>query len=131
MKKIPKFLYFTLVFIWGFFIGALATYWSLTTLMKARATIAWMQGIEYIREKEYDMAIGVLNKAVALYPKDYLFYSTLAEAYERKGNYEMALYEYECALSLCLKDSKDSGICKYIEKKLNRLRMQIKSESKD
>jgi tetratricopeptide (TPR) repeat protein len=130
-KTLKKILIFSSFFIFGFLIGVLTTYLFIRTIIQAQADVSCWQAMEYLEKNSYDHAIALLNQAIALNPKDYTFYLTLAEVYETKGNYEMALYEYECALSLCLKDSKDSGICKYIEKKLNRLRMQIKSESKD
>lgn len=126
-EMIKKILLLGSFLIIGFLIGTALTYWFIGWLMRVKSDIAWAQGAEYLGKKDFEQAIALLNQAIALNPNDYTFYWSLAEAYEAKGEYEMALYEYECAITLCLNKKNEESICKIIQKRFNNLKKQLET----
>ena len=58
--------------------------------------------MNYIKMKDYDLAIETLQQMTKAYPKAALFHMTLGDAYREKGEYEKALKSYRNAEQLVL-----------------------------
>lgn len=70
--------------------------------MKAPENVINQLGYNYLNKKEIDMAIEVFTENVKRYPKSSNVYDSLGEAYEKAGQSEKALKNYQKAVELGL-----------------------------
>jgi tetratricopeptide (TPR) repeat protein len=82
----------------------------------------WEEGNQFYKAKDYRQAIQAYQAVLARHPHDPAVYFNLANAYFKRGEAGMAIYQYEKALALDPR-SKD------IRQNLNFARSQLRSES--
>ncbi len=96
---------FSLSLFLGLLVGSLAaTLWWQQTI-RVQAVAASAMGQEALKEGDYRKSIEMFNKAVAYAPKSYLPRMGIAEAYDKLGQPQFAIQEYQLAVELT--DSRD------------------------
>jgi tetratricopeptide (TPR) repeat protein len=78
-------------------------------------TLGWV----YVQQKNYDNAIGELNRAVGLKPNFVEARWHLGEAYRRKGDYQQAIQQFKDALALMSESGVDTHMRRKVEDSLN------------
>lgn len=121
---------FVLVFLLGIIIGYSITYLSLKKILESKAVVMGAEGAEFLENKRYDSAIGLLNQAIALYPDNDLLHLTLAETYEATKKYDLAIKEYKEVLDLYAKEEYKKDYIKDIKNKIENLLQREKAKNK-
>jgi Tfp pilus assembly protein PilF len=92
-----------------------SAYWAMKGLQQARAEILLIEAHAHIKKNELNRAAAKLNQSIGAYPYEHFVHLALAELYERTGNRDIALGEYEIAKALCEN-------CYSVDEKTSRLR---------
>jgi len=86
-------------------------------------------GYRYLNQKDYKSAIAVFEMNVDAYKEEPNCYDSLADAWQRKGDLEKAMKNYQKAVNLA-REQGDPRL-KNIESRLNAIVDQIKENGKD
>ena len=84
--------------------------WNIATENEINAV-----GYQYLNAKNYDKAIETFKMNTEKHPDSWNVYDSLAEAYEKSGNKEMALENYEKALKMADDQTQKDRINKTIQ----------------
>jgi Tfp pilus assembly protein PilF len=115
----------------GLIIGALvmlpiasgSVYWVMKQWQQARAHVLLMEAHTYLEKNQSNWALAKLNQSVGAHPYHDLVHFSLAELYERTGDVDLALEEYQITKILC-------GDCYKIDKKIDLLQTKTKDKKK-
>lgn len=117
-------------FVSGLVLGALVTlpvtagsvYWIMKELQQTRAQMLLIEAHAHMKKIELNRALAKLNQSVGADPSRDLAHLALAELYERTGDAELALEEYEATKVLC-------DDCYNVDQKLGQLRAKSQDQT--
>jgi hypothetical protein len=102
-------------------IGAFGAIHFQKQLIRASAYAFWLKGAECFERKDYGYAIFYVTQAVTLKDNEPVFVSSLAEAFENKGDIAMSLDFYKMAFDMYKEKKDGGGMSRLMERKIQLL----------
>jgi len=118
-----RFLLYGSLIIMGMLFGGFTTYYSLDRYNEEQAKAILYVSSKHYENKEYDIAVALLNQSIGKNPNYYAPYQLLGNIYDERGNPTLALQMYALAL-----DKLGSGNI-YVRQQIQKRIGDLKSQS--